>query len=106
MQMRMAGLVAATVLAMATSCTKQERGGATGQQAAGAGLGGDCRKHPLDGAELRLQAAADDGVHGIARLAAKNAIDERQLRGVARQRRPHQVVTRQDQPAAKHSGRI
>jgi len=31
MQMRMAGLLAATVLAMASGCTKQERGGGTGE---------------------------------------------------------------------------
>jgi hypothetical protein len=81
---------------------RQRCGGAAGQQATSAGRRGDGRKHALDRSELGLQATADDGVHGIARLAAKYTIGERQLCGIVGQRRAHQVETGKDQAAAKH----
>jgi hypothetical protein len=83
----------------------ETRGGAAGQQAAGApgsvampenirSTAPSCAcRQPLTMASMVLRGSA-----------AKNAIGERQLRRVARQRRPHQVETGQDQPAAKQAG--
>ena len=64
MQMRMAGLVAATVLAMATSCTKQERGGATGQHPRPSPLTADTP--PQVTAVLSAVTLADDCAHADA----------------------------------------
>ncbi len=64
MQMRMAGLVAAAVLAMATSCTKQERGGGTGEHPRPSPITADTP--PQVSAVLSAVTLADDCAHADA----------------------------------------
>ncbi|MCC6994261.1 MAG: hypothetical protein IT370_06490 [Deltaproteobacteria bacterium] len=64
MRMRMAGLWAATVLAMATSCTKQERGGGTGEHPRPSPITGDTP--PQVTAVLSAVTLADDCAHADA----------------------------------------
>ncbi len=64
MQMRMAGLLAATVLAMASGCTKQERGGGTGEHPKPSPITADTP--PQVSAVLSAVTLADDCAHADA----------------------------------------
>ena len=89
-----------------TTCAPAAPGAAASQQTAGIRLVDKRVEHALDRAQLRLQATADDGIHGVARLRAKNALGQWQLRRITCQCRTHQVETRQNQPTRKNPGSV